>query len=136
MKILITFFIVFSTYSMECVSHSLKEIGFSFATKKEFSVIESDLDKWIKENQDDFILDYQSRMFSSVHKKFVSVLSLDNIQTSEEEMFGDLILIRDLASGDLLEARWYKYGLKIIAFDRKKANCPVAVVPIAVNTLF
>ncbi|PIK13586.1 hypothetical protein [Halobacteriovorax sp. JY17] len=136
MKFILVFLFIFSTHSAECVSSSLKKIGFGFASKKEFSVIENNVKKWVQDNEQDFILDYESRMFSSVYGKFVLVTSLDNIQTSEDEMFGDVVFIRDLNSGKILEIRWFQHGLKLVAFDRKMQSCPTAVVPLAENTLF
>ena len=136
MKFMLIFLFMFSTYSSECVNSSLKKIGFGFANKKEFSVIEANVMKWIEVNEEEFILDYESKMYSSIYKDFVKVTVLDNLQTPQNEMYGDVVFIRALDSGNLLEIRWFQNGLKIVAFDKSLQSCPTAVVPMADNALF
>ncbi|GEM_PF-5412901 len=136
MKFLIVFLLMFSTFSAECVNSSLKKAGFGFANKKTFSQIEINVNKWILESSEDFVLDYESELFSSIYNDFVSITSIDNLQTSEDEMDGDVIFIRALSSGKLLEIRWFQNGLKSVAFDKDYQKCPTAIVPTSSNKLF
>lgn len=135
MKFLLIFLLMSSTFSAECVNSSLKKVGFGFANKKVFSQIELNVNKWMLDNEEDFVLDEEYEVFSSIYDGLVSITSIDNVQTSEDEMDGDVVFIRSLSSGKLLEIRWFQNGLKSVAFDRDYQKCPTAIVPEFVNKL-
>ncbi|EQC45613.1 hypothetical protein [Bacteriovorax sp. Seq25_V] len=135
MKILISFLFVMSAWSSECVNADFIAKGFKFANKKSFSTISKNITKWMNSAENEFVLDYQSPMYSSSYKGFVTVTSYDNLSTERDEMFGDVVFLRDRFTDKLVEVRWYQNGMKLIAFDRELQECPAPVVPVAENAL-
>lgn len=135
MKILISFLFVMSTWSNECLDAEFIAKGFKFSNKKSFSTISKNINKWMNSSENDFVLDYESPMYSSSYQGYVTVTSYDNLVTDRDEMFGDVVFLRDRFTDKLIEVRWYQNGMKLIAFDRELQACPAPVVPIVENAL-
>ncbi len=136
MKILISFLFVMSAWSGECVNAELVAKGFKFSNKKSFSTISKNINKWFNNSNNEFEADYESPMYSTSYKGYVTVTAFDNLVTPQDEMYGDIVFIKDRFSNELIEVRWYQNSMKLIAFNKELQSCPTEVVPLVENALF
>ena len=124
----------FNTFAT-CSNEALSELGFKVETAK-FTKNSAKILKWLANDQEQFVDDIETKFFSTQYGAYVQFNSYDHLSTPQMEMFGDIVVIRDLNSNEVLEVRWYKNSVKYISYNSNKQNCASDLVPYADNALF
>lgn len=137
MKVLIALFISITTLAgTACPNRELEKEGFNIHPGRTFKKDVKFLETWIKLDAHQFILDVSARYYSTQYNGYVKMVSLDFIPTRQSEMFGDVVFIKDLESGETLEVRWYDNKSKHISYNRKRQSCASSLIPMVDNALF
>lgn len=135
-KILLLTIAIFSFNSFaSCPNANLEALDFKIDTKN-FLNNSKKVINWLDKDQNEFVDDIETRYYSTQYKGYVLFNSYDHLATDTMEMFGDAVIIRDLASFEVLEVRWYKNGQKHISYNRNVQYCASDLIPFADNALF
>jgi len=140
MKIIaiITTLLTFSTFAKSpCIDTDLQGVGFEFRKAGQFLKDAKNMTEWLTLDDENFVEDMDSPVWSAPYSGYVFVQSYDYLPTPQMEMFGDILIIRDhFKRENIVEVRWYKNGQKYISFDRDQQRCATPLFPYADNALF
>lgn len=138
----LSFFIlilVFSrlTYAGDCATNRFFEgEGWNTHQSDDFKKTTESLRQYIEGNATYLRPDQESIFYSEELDHLIHFQSYDDIRTPDLEMFGDVVLLNDLSTGELIEARWYSNKVKNLIHNQTKEKCAANLIPYADNTLF
>ena len=119
-----------------CIDADLKSVGFEFRKASKFLKDAKDMKTWLEIDKTNFVDDMSSPVWSAPYGQYVFVESFDHLQTPQMEMFGDVLIISDHFTKEVVEVRWYENGQKYISFNRRVQACATPLFPYADNALF
>lgn len=137
-RLLFVFLLSMNVYAgnLDCADRELLGQGFTFHDQDSFEQDVADVTKWLESEDARFTLDIEELTWSFIYGEYVTLTSMDTPLTSSREMLGDVVIIRDDNTKEILEVRWYKNGEKHLSYDRTKQRCATNLVPIPMNSLF
>jgi nucleoside diphosphate kinase len=140
MKMFSTLFLLvsiftFSNTAFACADSVLENKGFEIHNSEMFEEKTKEIINWYENNMDTFSTDLNGKVWSTELNGFVHIKTFDNSMTPQSEMFGDIMFVTELFSGELVEMRWYKNSKKNIIYNSSIQSCATNVVPYAVNAL-
>lgn len=136
---LILLFIAISqlTFAQDCASNRFFESeGWNTHKSDEFKKTTDSLGQYIERNKDFLRPDMESVFYSEELEGLVHFQSYDDIRTPDLEMFGDIVLLHVVSTGELVEARWYSNKIKNLIHNTTVQKCAADLIPYADNTLF
>lgn len=87
-------------------------------------------------NPELFVDDMDDVIFSSVANEMVRVQSFDALNTPQDVMWGDLVVMHDWKTGEKVEVRWFDDNGKHVAYNTAYQGCATRLIPMAYNSLY
>ena len=119
-----------------CPDETMQRIGFTVYPTQDFSKYEKKVMRWLERSSKDFEMEMSSKIWSHVSKSWIEVFSYDNIKSPSMEMLGDVFIIRDLDTQEIVEVRWYENSTKKLVYNQDYQRCSTDLIPIVENALF
>lgn len=136
LRSILIFGLLFSvnTWSQCSSDIALKAQGFKVHTKN-FQKYFSQAEKWLEQDQEQFIDDLSGTIYSSVASQMVTIHSFDYLLSPQSVMFGDIVFMETFYGKTPVEVRWFENGQKHLAYNSQVQNCATNTIPYAVNAL-
>ena len=135
MTLAITVFANVEAWSACSSNEALKSSGFEIYTSGFDAHFQKALD-YYNSNPDLFVDDMDDVIFSSVANAMVHVQSFDALNTPQDVMWGDLVVMRDWKTGENVEVRWFDDNGKHVAYNTAYQGCATNLIPMAYNSLY
>lgn len=125
-------------YSKVCTTDNFFEAAdWDMHIDQDFREVSTSVLNNYEENKQYFVAGIEFDFFSSELNATMHFKTFDDLRTPKEEMNGDLALVTNPRTGELMEMRWYDTeGYKNIIYDEKLERCSSAIFPISENSLF
>lgn len=141
LKVLVTMFAIIlfsnSAFSRVCTANNFfEEDGWDTHTQHNFAAVSKNVMDYYEKNKQNFVADLDLTFYSEELGASVGFKSFDDVRTSRDEMFGDLVLITAPNSEELMEIRWYVDNVKHIIYNHSIEECASELIPEVDNTLF
>ena len=132
-------FLLFSNVALSAVcttDNFFTEEGWDTHSNQDFAAISKNVLAYYELNKKDFVDDVTESYYSEELDQLVDFQSYDDLRTPDREMFGDIVVLKKQATGELLEIRWYADQTKHIIYNHALQECAQDLIPDAINTLF
>lgn len=121
---------------MRCSDQDLKELGWAVRSSSRVQATSERLWNLTQESPDVYGDEAVYKMYSTVARNWVELVSVDSTLTPSDEMLGDILWIRDLDSQEVVEVRWYEGGRVKVQYDLDYQPCATNAVPMVTNSLY
>ena len=115
---------------------SLEKGNWKIHSSSRFQELSSEVVEKFQANQQQYQRNMQTRLYSRNARRPILVSSFDNHLTPKDQMFGDVLFIEDLNTGDLIEIRWFADGRRQLVFNSEAQPCPANWIPWTANSLY
>ncbi len=134
--IVVSFYSLFSFGQLRCPDTDLSKKGWDIKQVSNLDTMSEKLKKPIISHPAEYSVEGTYKMYSTIARTWVELHSVDSLATPKNEMFGDMLWISDLQTGELIELRWYEAQKVHVAYNPDYQSCATHLIPIADNSLF
>ncbi len=119
-----------------CVDKNLINLNWSVERGANLEGASSKLLELVHKNPKQYVDKKSFKMYSSIARRWVELVTIDFLPTPHDEMFGDILWIHDLETKELAEIRWYKDGQVYVKYNSEYQICATNLVPFVDNSLY